>query len=120
MSTFCQPIKVKIESTIKKCIHMKFLHALCATMLFIAYFKLPIGYYTILRIAVTIGAGFICYSEYQKGSGVKMILFGAIAVIFNPIIPVYLGGRSVWRPVDIAAGLAFAWYALKESKFRGG
>jgi hypothetical protein len=98
---------------------MKFLYALCAIMLFIAYFKLPIGYYTILRIAVTIGAGYICYTEYQRGPGVKMIVFGAIAVVFNPIIPVYLGGRSVWRPIDIAAGLAFAWYALREFKARG-
>jgi hypothetical protein len=98
---------------------MKILYALCAVMLFIAYFKLPIGYYTILRIAVTIGAGFICYYEYQKGPGVTMILFGAIAVVFNPIIPVYLGGRSVWRPIDIASGLAFAVYAIKEFKAQG-
>ena len=33
-------------------------------------------------------------------------LFVGIALLFNPLAPVYLD-RGTWRPLDIACGLAF-------------
>lgn len=45
-----------------------------------------------------------------------VVVLGAIAILFNPIIPIYLG-RGVWAPIDvISAGLmAVSGVALDEN-----
>ena len=40
-----------------------------------------------------------------------MIGFAAIAVLFNPIAPVYLS-RGTWAVLDLAGALAFAGFAI--------
>lgn len=45
---------------------MKTLLFIYAAILFIGVAPLPIGYYTFLRIVVSIGAGIICYKEWDN------------------------------------------------------
>ncbi|WP_343675224.1 DUF6804 family protein, partial [Chitinophaga sp.] len=61
-----------------------------AALLFIATLQLPIGFYTALRILVFICSVLLARSSYQDGLTNWMIIFLVIAVIFNPILPVYL------------------------------
>lgn len=85
----------------------------CAALLFLALVRLPIGYYTFLRISVTIGALLLLYQNWQgSGMNVWVILFGAVAILFNPIFPIYLGDRTLWVPLNIAGGALFAVAAL--------
>jgi len=86
---------------------MKIVLLICAGLLFLALLSLPIGYYTFLRITVTIGAILVIASELREGINVWVILFGLIAVLFNPIAPVYLGEKSVWIPIDFVTGILF-------------
>jgi len=79
----------------------------CTVALFIALGNLPIGYYTFLRILVTIGALAVIFSEYQNGSTSWIILFLLVAILFNPILPIYLGRKSAWVVPDLLAGLLF-------------
>lgn len=67
---------------------------ICAAILFIGVANLPIGYYTFLRIAITIGTVVVCISEWGKPSKSWLIAFGAIAILFNPIIPIYLNNKG--------------------------
>ena len=78
---------------------------ICALLLFIAVLKLPIEYYTFLRIIIFIGAFLVIISLSKKG--IWVILFGIIAILFNPIIPVYLYLKLYWIPIDIIAGILF-------------
>lgn len=80
---------------------------ICAALLFLAMLDLPIGYYTFLRIVVTIGAVVVVGSEYKEGIGAWVILFGLVAVLFNPLIPVYLHDKAVWMPIDLVCGILF-------------
>lgn len=91
---------------------MKTLLFICAALLFIGVVSLPISYYTFLRIAVSIGAGIICYQEWNNPSKSWFIVFGIIFVLFNPIIPIYLRNKGIWIPLDIIAGIIFAVKAL--------
>lgn len=86
---------------------IKVLSLLCAGLLILALFNLPIGYYTFLRIVVTIGAVAIVFSEIRKSFNIWVILFGLIAILFNPFIPVFLNDRSTWMPIDIAIAVLF-------------
>lgn len=86
---------------------MKQLLLICAGLMFIGIINLPIGYYTLLRIIVTIGSVAVVVSEYEKGLNFWVITFGLIAILFNPLIPIYLNDKSAWIPIDIIGGIIF-------------
>lgn len=88
-------------------INMKSLLLICAGLLFIGLFNLPIGYYTLLRIVVTIGSIAVVVTELEKGLNFWVITFGLIAILFNPLIPIYLNDKSAWMPLDILGGIIF-------------
>ena len=93
---------------------MKIFFYLAAVLLLIALAPLPIGYYTFLRIAVTVTAAIIITNEYKKGITIWVIFFGITLVLFNPIIPIYLYKKSLWMPIDLLAALLFISYSFKK------
>lgn len=86
---------------------MKGLLLLCATLLFLGLADLPIGYYTLLRIVVTIGSVVVVVTEFENGLNFWVFTFGLIAILFNPLIPVYLNEKSAWMPIDTISGIIF-------------
>ncbi len=86
---------------------MKALLLICAGLLFLGIADLPIGYYTFLRILVTIGSVAVVVTEYENGFNFWVITFGLIAILFNPLIPIYLNDKSAWMPIDIIGGIIF-------------
>lgn len=86
---------------------MKTLLLICAGLLFIGILDLPIGYYTFLRIAVTMGSVAVLVTEFENGWNIWIITFGLIAILFNPLIPIYLKDKSAWMPIDIIGGIIF-------------
>jgi hypothetical protein len=86
---------------------MKALLLLCSILLFLGLIDLPIGYYTLLRIVVTIGSVAVAVMEFENGITFWVITFGLIAIVFNPFIPIYLNDKSAWMPIDILAGILF-------------
>ena len=92
---------------------MKNLLYLCAALLVLAVFPLPSGFYTVLRIVVTIGAFLIAKEEYKNGINTWVIVFGLMTIVFNPLIPVYLHNRELWAPIDIIGAILFVVKARK-------
>lgn len=86
---------------------MKVLSLICACLLFLALVNLPIGYYTMLRIVVTIGATAIVIKEFEDGLNIWVIVFGLIAILFNPILPIYFHNKAIWTPIDLVSGILF-------------
>ena len=95
---------------------MKTLLLICAGVLLLGLANLPIGYYTFLRIVVTIGAIAVIISEFENELNFWIIAFGLIAIIFNPILPVYLHDKAAWMPIDIAAAIFFIIKAFINKK----
>ncbi len=74
----------------------------------------PYIYYVFLRFVVCGVCGYTAYRYAQGGSRVSWVwLFGALAVLYNPILPLYLT-REIWTPVDLATAALLLW-----SLFRG-
>lgn len=86
---------------------MKQLLISCIILLLLGIANLPIGYYTILRIAITIGAIGVIMAEPTKELNFWHITFGIVAIVFNPIIPVYLYDKSIWTLIDIITAILF-------------
>jgi len=75
-------------------------------MLLIAVLDLPYGYYTLLRIVVFIVAGIIAFLAFKNDKELLLILFGAISILYNPIIPVYLN-KNTWIIIDVLVAVLF-------------
>ncbi|RZN83375.1 MAG: hypothetical protein EVB11_05325 [Winogradskyella sp.] len=91
---------------INKKYSVKGISILCASLLFIAVFYWPIEYYTFLRIVVFIGALIVIVSLRQK-QFYWILAFAIIAILFNPIFPIYLNIKAYWIPIDIISGILF-------------
>ena len=86
---------------------MKPLLLICAVLLLFGIAELPIGYYTFLRIVVTFGAVLVLISENKEGINLWIITFGLIAILFNPIFPIYLHDKNIWHIIDLITGIIF-------------
>ena len=95
---------------------MKALLLICTGLLILALLDLPIGYYTFLRIVVTIGAVAVVVIELENGINFWIIAFGLIAILFNPLIPVYLGDKSTWMPIDLITAILFGIKSFNNQK----
>ncbi|MFY0631181.1 MAG: hypothetical protein JXR05_12425 [Flavobacteriaceae bacterium] len=96
---------------------IKAISIICVIILFVATLNLPIIYYMPLRTIVFIGA-FLYMIYYYKRLFVFMT-FCLIAVLFNPIYPIYLYIKSYWIPIDIITGILFlliAFYDVSKEK----
>jgi len=83
-----------------------------AAMLILALFHLPYGYYTLLRIVVTVCSAYLSRLEYISTQKISffVITFGLLALLFNPIIPIYFS-KSIWAGIDLLAALIFGIHA---------
>jgi hypothetical protein len=91
--------------------------ALPATLLVMAIFPLPYGYYTFLRIVVTLAAGAAAVVSYRAAGRIQgiTVLAVIIAIAFNPIVPVFLT-RELWLPIDLLAAGFFGFLAWRGNK----
>ncbi len=80
---------------------------LSGVLLLVGIADMPIGYYTLLRIVVTIGSAAVIVEEMEKGITPWVLAFGLLAILFNPIIPVYLNDKDAWLPIDLVGGVLF-------------
>jgi hypothetical protein len=84
---------------------------IAAVILLLALAPWPYGYYQLLKFVVCGAAGYIAFTAYSWKKIWAMWLFGFIAILFNPLIPIYLS-REVWQPIDIICGILFVVVAF--------
>jgi hypothetical protein len=71
------------------------------------------GFFIILRFVVFSSTAYVAYLAYQDQNEGWAWFMGAIAILFNPFIPVYLT-RDVWIVIDFVTfiTLLFTSYSL--------
>jgi lysylphosphatidylglycerol synthetase-like protein (DUF2156 family) len=82
---------------------------LAGVLLLIAVAPLEYGFYTALRIAVTAAAIWVAVAAVRSRQVGWAVVAAALAILFNPLIPVWLS-KGVWIPIDLvgAALMIFA------------
>ena len=66
----------------------------------------PYGYYVLLRWLVTAIAIFILWIAYKSKKQRWLWLMGGIAILFNPIVPIYLD-KGIWAVIDFIVAVVF-------------
>ena len=70
-------------------------------VLAIGILPMPIGYYTLSRLVVCAAAIYFALNFYKKKDNTNLWIFGFIAVLYNPIIPVYLYEKAIWIVINL-------------------
>ncbi len=83
---------------------------LSAILLAVGCFRLPIGYYTFLRITVFIAAIVLLVKMINDEIYWQAIIMALVAILFNPIIPVYLHSKAAWIVID---ALTAIWFLMQ-------
>ena len=77
----------------------------------------PYGFYTFLRLVVTITAIIAVVSSLKNEGTVNemSIIFGLIAILYNPLIPIYLS-REIWMPINFITSGIYFFFLFKVRK----
>ena len=75
-------------------------------MLFGAIVEWPYGYYILLRWITCITSILVAFQAFEKNIDWVKVVFIVIAILFNPLAPIYLS-RSTWIPLDIITAILF-------------
>jgi hypothetical protein len=75
-----------------------------AILLLLCLLDMPYGFYQLVRFASLIGFGILAYSASEKESKTEMIIYGGLALLFQPFFKIALG-REIWNIVDVIVGI---------------
>lgn len=76
-------------------------------LLLIGLADLPSGYYVLLRIVVCLICCLSCFWSYKTDEkiGIATIVFALLAILFNPLIPIYLYEKDAWAIIDVSTAI---------------
>ena len=86
-------------------------------LLIICMFQMPYGFYQLFKYIALVGFAILAYYEYERKNIPLVILFLALALLFQPIIKVPMGRQS-WIMVDVlvSAGLLISLAVQQRKK----
>lgn len=75
-----------------------------AILLLLCLLDMPYGFYQFVRFVALIGFGILAYKANQEERQTEIIVYGALALLFQPFFKIALG-REVWNIVDVVVGI---------------
>lgn len=75
-----------------------------AILLFLCLADMPYGFYQFVRFAAMIGFGILAFQSAESENKSFLIIYGALALLFQPFIKIALG-RELWNVVDVIVGI---------------
>ena len=94
---------------------MKYLNLALAAILLLCLLHLPYGAYTLIRFVAMVGFGVIAVKYFNEEKIPLAVVFGALALLFQPFLKIHLG-RTVWNFVDVVVAVLLIALTLYEIK----
>mgnify|MGYP003503379105 FL=1 len=82
----------------------KLIKVILAILFFSCLPDMPYGFYQFVRFAGLIGFAILAYQANQQGRQTEMIIYGGLALLFQPFFKIALG-RQMWNIVDVVVGI---------------
>lgn len=76
-----------------------------AILFFLCLLNMPYGYYQLVRFLAFIGFGYLAYQAKQGNKITTVIIYAALALLFQPFFKIALG-RELWNIVDVVVAVA--------------
>ena len=84
-----------------------------AVLFFLCLLDMPYGFYQFLRFVALIGFGILAFQANEKGNQTEMIIYGVLALLFQPIFKIALG-RELWNIIDVVVGIGLIITVVKD------
>lgn len=75
-----------------------------AVLFLLCLADMPYGFYQFVRFSGLIGFTVLAYQANQQGRQTEMIIYGGLALLFQPFFKIALG-RQIWNIVDVVVGI---------------
>ena len=89
------------------------IYIILTVLLLLCLAKMPYGFFQIVRFLAFVGFGYLAYLQYKYKNIDRMILFGVLALLFQPFLPLKIG-RILWNIVDVIVA-GYLIYLLVQS-----
>ncbi|MDR7779064.1 hypothetical protein RIU22_03185 [Riemerella anatipestifer] len=86
-----------------------------AILMFGCLLDMPYGYFQFVRFVALIGFGILAYQANQQEKPTEIIVYGALALLFQPFFKIALG-RELWNIVDVIVGVGLLVSLVKNNK----
>jgi hypothetical protein len=73
-------------------------------LMFLCLLDMPYGFYQFVRFVALIGFGILAYKANEQNENTEMIIYGGLALLFQPFFKIALG-REIWNIVDVIVGI---------------
>jgi hypothetical protein len=83
-------------------------------LLILCLFKMPYGYYLLVRFIGMIGFAVLAYNSHKQNSKTLSYIYIALVILLQPFFKIALG-REIWNVVDILIAI-FLIYTLNKNK----
>lgn len=93
----------------------KIIKVVLAILFFLCLADMPYGFYQFVRFAGLIGFAILAYQANQQGRQTEMIIYGGLALLFQPFFKIALG-RQMWNIVDVVVGIGLLISIFMKSK----
>ena len=96
--TFLKTQKAKMKNSVN------LIKIALSILLFLCLLDMPYGYYQFVRFVALIGFGILAYRANEQNQKTEMIIYGGLALLFQPFLKIALG-REIWNIVDVIVGI---------------
>ena len=83
---------------------MNYLKLIMAALLLACLLHMPYGFYVLVRFVAMVVFAVLAMQYSEKRNSALMVTFGALALLFQPLVKIALG-REVWNIVDVAVAV---------------
>lgn len=94
--------------------NIKLLYLLLSALLLLCLAPMPYGYYQLVRFVSMVLFALFAYNYWIKEIKPLAIIFGALALLFQPFIKVSFG-RAMWNVTDVVVALGLIGIYLYEN-----
>ena len=81
-----------------------FIKIILSVLFLVCLFKMPYGYYQLVRFVGFVGFILLSYKSYTEKSVNMAIIYFGLAFLFQPLFKIALG-RPIWNVVDIIVSI---------------
>lgn|SRR5574344_1109155 len=94
---------------------MRIFLSILSLALLLCLTPMPYGYYVLIRFATMVIMAVMAYLLWQKEKKRLALIFGAVALLFQPFVKMALE-RGIWNLVDVIVAIGLIIFIMVDSK----
>ena len=94
---------------------MRLVYLSIAALLLLCLAPMPYGYYQLVRFVAMAIFAVMAYQYVQEKRNTLAVVFGALALLFQPFLKIALG-RTIWNIVDVIVAIVLVTLCFYKDK----